>query len=424
MYLPTKVVINIYFCCHIYQQSICRHIFLWDLFSNFAVKITSLHNHMTIRRALGLCWLLLTSISLWANEFVVVIDPGHGGKDAGAVGSKAKEKDINLGVALQLGDLIKKNMKDVKVVYTRSTDVFIPLQERADIANRASGDLFISIHTNSVDLKSRNRSTAAGASVYTLGFKKSEENLAVAMRENSVIKLEEDYTTTYQGFDPSSAESYIIFEMSQNMHMEQSIQAAMAVQNELISSAGRKDRGVRQANFWVLFKTAMPSMLIELDFISNPQSEKYLASSAGQKSLAKAIFNGVKAYKTSTERQGATSATVAQRSSTTAPLQDKKEAPSKRTSPSQSSTTASSSPTPKGAVVYKIQFLTAKGIINQGDSRLKGLAPVEYYVEGKIYKYTFGAYASTAEAQKALPKIRKKFADAFIIKTVDGQRVK
>lgn len=251
----------------------------------------------SISIALTVAFMSLTAAA--EEKFTVVIDAGHGGGDTGAVGIITREKDINLAVATKLGKLIEDNFKDVKVVYTRRNDTFVTLQGRADIANKAGGDLFISIHANSIDKKARNYRTVAGASVYTLGFRRTEENLAVAMRENSVMKLEADYSTVYEGFDPSSTESYIIFEMSRNKHVEQSVAAAQAIQQELVATAGRRDRGVRQANFWVLFKTSMPAVLVELDFICNPVQEKYMASNKGREKMAQAIFNGFREYKRS-----------------------------------------------------------------------------------------------------------------------------
>lgn len=232
-----------------------------------------------------------------ARDFVLVIDPGHGGKDVGARGAKAYEKNINLAVAKLFGEKVKRECKDVKVVYTRSDDSFVSLKDRADIANKANGDLFVSIHVNSVSNKSKVRRTINGAEVYTLGLHKSEDNLSVAMRENSVMALEADHSETYQGFDPESSESYIIFELSQSRHMDQSIEMAELVQDALVTGAGRGDKGVRQAGFWVLWATSMPSILIELDFICNPTQEKYLASKAGQEALADAIFDGFMTYK-------------------------------------------------------------------------------------------------------------------------------
>ncbi len=239
----------------------------------------------------------LSCIGAQARDFVLVIDAGHGGKDVGARGVKTNEKSINLAVALALGERIKKECKDVKVVYTRRDDSYLSLKERSDIANDAGGDLFISIHVNSLPKKSKVRKTYHGAEVYTLGLHKSEENLEVAMRENAVIELESDYKEKYSGFDPSKDESYIIFEMAQKRNLGESIRVAGDAQNELVNSSGRANRGVRQAGFWVLWATSMPSVLVELDFISNPTQETYLASKAGQKKLADALYDAFIEYK-------------------------------------------------------------------------------------------------------------------------------
>ncbi len=350
--------------------------------------------------ALLLCWHPLTFATAKKN-FTVIIDAGHGGHDSGAPGSFTNEKSINLAVALELQKLLKSD-KDINVVLTRQTDRFVTLQGRADMANRADGDLFISIHTNSVDKKAKNRSTVHGAAVYTLGLDKSNDNLAVAMRENSVMKLENDYSTTYQGFDPTSAESYIIFEMSQNRHMRQSLQAARYVVEELAATAGRKNNGVRQANFWVLLKTAMPAMLVELDFICNPNEEKFMASASGQRRLAEAIYNGVKTYRAKTSaKQGPEPDTV-------------------RLSPNH----AASKNKNDSEVVYKIQFLTIPKKLPEGSREFKGLSPVESYFDRGMRKYTFGSYQSTSDAAADLKKVKALFPDAFIIKTRGGERIK
>lgn len=229
------------------------------------------------------------------KKFTVVIDAGHGGKDIGATDNGVMEKNINLKVAKQLEGLIKKKLKNVKVVMTRDDDTYLTLQQRADKANKSQGDLFISIHTNSVDKRNKNRKTVAGSSVYTLGLHKDENNLQVAMRENSVIELENDYEQKYSGFDPQRDESYIIFEMAQKKNLSQSIRFAESVEKELVAS-GRQNRGVHQAGFWVLWATSMPSVLVELDFICNPESAKYMTSDSGVKELAQAIFNAVEVY--------------------------------------------------------------------------------------------------------------------------------
>lgn len=230
------------------------------------------------------------------KPFTVIIDAGHGGKDFGAIDNGTNEKEINLGVALKLGELIKKNLKNTKVIFTRSDDTFKTLQERADIANKAKGDLFISIHTNSIDKTNKNRTSVAGSSVYALGLHKDSNNMSVARRENSVIELENDHDTKYQGFDANKDESYIIFEMAQKKNLSKSIRFANDVQQQMVKVANRRDRGVHQAGFWVLWATSMPAVLIELDFICNPVSAEYLASTEGQQKLAEAIFNAVKAY--------------------------------------------------------------------------------------------------------------------------------
>ncbi|MCM1139572.1 MAG: N-acetylmuramoyl-L-alanine amidase [Duncaniella sp.] len=361
-----------------------------------------------------------------AKEFVVVIDPGHGGKDAGALGKKTNEKTVNLEVATRLEKLLTSNMDDVKVYMTRSNDTFVPLQGRADFANGKNADIFISIHANSVDAKSPVRNTVNGAAVYTLGLKKSDTNLSVAMRENSVMKLEPDYSTTYQGFDPSSAESYIIFEMMQHKNLDQSITLAEHVQNQLVRTAGRKNNGVRQAPFWVLVRTSMPAILVELDFICNPTMEKFMASSSGQDKLAKAIYNGVERYRNASAHKPDKS-----------PKSGKTENPQKTakesdygTDPQQSENETKTkslpevSDTPTGTVVYKIQFLISHKKLQKNDKRLNGLSPVEFYKDGGNYKYTFGAYKSISQANKELTKVKKKFPDAFVIKTHDGKRIK
>lgn len=232
------------------------------------------------------------------KKFTVVIDAGHGGKDIGATDNGLKEKDINLKVAKQLESLIKKKMKNTNVVMTRDNDSFLTLQERVDKANNAQGDIFVSIHTNSVDKRNRNRKNIAGSSVYTLGLHKDENNLEVAMRENSVIELESNYEQKYSGFDPQRDESYIIFEMAQKKNLSHSIQLADLIEKELVAS-GRENRGVHQAGFWVLWATSMPSVLIELDFICNPSSAKYMGSDKGAKELAEAIFKAIQKYEDS-----------------------------------------------------------------------------------------------------------------------------
>lgn len=230
------------------------------------------------------------------DKLTIVLDPGHGGKDFGACENGAKEKDINLAVALKLRDLIEKQLKDIEVVMTRSKDVYLTLQERADVANDAGGDLFMSIHVNSIDKKNPKRTVTHGSSVYVLGLHRDQDNMKVAMRENSVIELESDYKEKYSGFDPSKDESYIIFEMAQKRNLGESIRVAADAQNELVNTAGRANRGVRQAGFWVLWATSMPAVLVELDFICNPQAVKYMTSDSGVDQLAYSLLNSIKKF--------------------------------------------------------------------------------------------------------------------------------
>lgn len=230
------------------------------------------------------------------DRLTIVLDPGHGGKDFGACDNGAKEKEINLAVAKKLRDMIEKNLKEVKVVMTRSTDVYLTLQERADIANEAGGDLFMSIHVNSVDKKNKRRQSIEGSSVYVLGLHRDQDNMSVAMRENAVIELESDYKEKYSGFDPSKDESYIIFEMAQKRNLGESIRVAGDSQNELVDTGGRANRGVRQAGFWVLWATSMPAVLVELDFICNPESVKFMTSEKGEDKLAASLYNSIKKF--------------------------------------------------------------------------------------------------------------------------------
>ena len=256
-----------------------------------------------IRKSRIVCILLLTFLFIFPisinaadkKKFVVVIDAGHGGSDTGAIENGVREKDINLQVALKLGALINKKLKDTEVIYTRDNDRFISLQNRADIANKAKADLFISIHCNSVDRSNKNRANVLGATTYVLGHHKDSANLEVARRENAVVELDSDDSSHYAQFNPDDTESNIIFQMTQKKNFQNSVRFASDVQKEM-AAAGRYSRGVQQAGFWVLWSTAMPAALIELDFICNPAQASYLSSKEGQDKLAGAIFNAVKNY--------------------------------------------------------------------------------------------------------------------------------
>ena len=371
---------------------------------------------------MSICWGLLTSmpctVSAKAKDFVVVIDAGHGGHDPGAIGKISKEKTINLNVALKLGRQIKSNCPDVKVIYTRDKDVFIPLDRRAEIANNAKADLFISIHTNALP----NNRIAQGASTWTLGLAKSEANLAVAKRENSVILYESDYRTRYAGFNPNSAESYIIFEFMQDKYMSQSVHLASLVQKQFRNTCRRVDRGVHQAGFLVLKASAMPSILIELGFISTPAEERYLNSEAGIASLANGIFRAFLTYKREQE--------IRLNGSSRTPLPEDVPAPPAQANEAETDTaSAKTEPTPHKATtgqaetVFKIQILTSGRPLPKGDKRLKGLENVEYYKEKGLYKYTCGASTDYNQVLRTKRGIADKFKDAFIIAFRDREKI-
>jgi len=226
----------------------------------------------------------------------IVIDAGHGGKDPGAVNGKTYEKDIVLAIALKLGKLIKNNLKDVRVIYTRDSDEFIELFERANIANRNKANVFISIHCNTGPLEKM-----IGTETYAMGIEKNGSNLEVSKRENSVVILEENYLAKYDGFDPNSPEAHIIFSLYQNAYLDQSLNLASKVENQMKLRARRNSRGVKQAGFLVLWKTAMPSILIETGFISNPDERKYLCSDSGQTNIANSVFKAFKEFKSELE---------------------------------------------------------------------------------------------------------------------------
>lgn len=264
---------------------------------NKSVRLATNMNHKHIVSLLRIsvfivAFFCISEVGAQNSKFTVVIDAGHGGHDPGAMGKISREKDINLAVSLQLGELIATNYNDVKVVFTRTTDKYLTLQERADIVNNNHADLFICIHTNSAQSTS-----AYGTESFTLGLAKSKGNLDVAMRENSVMLLEDDYKSKYKGFDPTSVDSYIMFEFMQDKYIDRSISIASDIQSHFKNYANRSDRGVRQAGFWVLYRSACPSVLIELGFISNAAEEKFLASSGGQKQLAESIYKAFVSFK-------------------------------------------------------------------------------------------------------------------------------
>lgn len=365
-------------------------------------------------KTLLLGFFLLTASGLPAQDFTVVIDAGHGGHDPGAVGKISKEKDINLNVALRLGKLIEKNCRDTKVIYTRRKDVFVKLDRRAEIANNAKADLFISIHTNSL----KNNRTVQGPSTWTLGLAKSDANLEVAKRENAVILYEDDYQTRYAGFNPNSAESYIIFEFMQDQYMEQSVQLASLVQKQFKNSCKRTDRGVHQAGFLVLKASAMPSILVELGFISTPEEERFLNSEKGVQTLAQGIYEAFCTYKNGQmKRKGKASAGQREQTNGTTT-----ETNVETTEQTVTKTTGRTSSRTSEKTVFKIQFMASDQELKPADKRFKGLSPVEWYRENGLYKYTYGATEDYNEALRMKKTVTTKFKDAFIIAFRNGKK--
>ena len=323
----------------------------------------------------------------------VVIDAGHGGKDAGAVGKKGKEKDITLAVAKKTGEYIKQKYPDVKVLYTRTSDVFVELNERAKVANNNNADLFISIHCNSV----ANAPKTNGVETFIMGEHRNNANLDVAKRENASILYENDAQDNYDGFDPNSTEAYIAFSFLQSEYKQHSLELAELVQNELVYKARRGDRGVQQAGFLVLYKTAMPSILIELGFISNPTEEQYMMSAEGQDVLASAIYRAFGKYKAHYEKES---------------VELKQEVASKKNSIKNT----------KG-VVYRVQFTTSNAPVENPEKVYKDLQDVDYYEHNGLYKYTAGCFTNETEAIKYKREITKKgYKGAFVVKFEDGTR--
>lgn len=395
-----------------------------------------------------LCMLVLTATG--ANRrFTLVIDPGHGGHDAGALGAISKEKNINLSVALQFGKYVERNMPDVRVVYTRKTDVFIPLKERANIANRANADLFISVHTNALPAGK----IARGFETYTLGMHRAKDNLDVAMRENSVISMEKGYQQTYQGFNPRSSESYIIFEFIQGKNMERSVELARNIQRKVCSGANRPDKGVHQAGFLVLRETSMPSCLIELGFITTADEERLLNDASRVDDIARGIYEGFAQYRNKYDKSisvpyraaDTESVPVAKIVSDTKQEKDERRAEEADTAPrrtvKQVETRATKAKTVQqnrrqnqqdkpvqqkanvaDAPVFKLQIFVSNRTLRKGDAHFKGETGYDSYQEGNMVKYTMGASTNYNEIFRLRKTLAEKFPEAFIIAFKNGKK--
>ncbi len=378
------------------------------------------------------------------RKFVLVIDAGHGGRDAGALGKYSKEKNINLNVALAFGKYVERNNPDVKVVYTRKTDVFVPLYERAEIANRNKADLFISIHTNALE---RGR-VARGFETYTLGDGRSnatKTNLEVAKRENSVILLEENYEQHYVGYDPNSPESNIMFEFVQDRNLTKSIEFAKMLQKNVCRAASRPDKGVHQSNLAVLRLTSMPACLVELGFITTADEEALLNDRNRLDQMAVGIYNAFVEYKNKNYNgisvpyrtdSPMLPETPAQEPANTAETQDdvsarqqpEPQTVAETTPQQQEQQTAAPQPEPQpaasadGRPVFKIQILVSSLNLKDGDAHLKGLTGCERYEENGMQKYTYGASENYNEIYRLRKQILDKFPEAFIIAFKDGRK--
>ena len=352
----------------------------------------------------------------------IVIDAGHGGEDPGALGSKCKEKDITLSVALELGKLISENCPDVDVFYTRKTDVFIPLYNRSKIANDKHADLFISIHCNSSDNRSAN-----GVETFVMGLHKTESNLEVARKENAAMLLEKDYKNTYGDFNPNSPESYVIFSLYSNAYLESSVQLASKVQKNLLKCTHFRDRQVQQAGFWVLHKVAMPSILVELGFISNKTEEAQLIDPTFQKALAASLCNAFIEYKNQVEGNTASLISVPETKKPKAEepaqvKQEEKTAVSDNANLKPVEEPVAKTETETG-VVFKVQIFALPEKLGSNDPKYAGLKNVDKYFEGNLWKYTVGSEKKFSDIQTVLKKTKEKFPDAFVIAFKDGQKI-
>ncbi len=342
----------------------------------------------------------------------VVIDAGHGGKDPGAMGLRSREKDIALSIALKAGKYISENFPDVEVIYTRKTDEFIELYRRAEIANEQHADLFISIHCNS------SKSTKPyGAETYVMGLHKTNANLEVAKTENAAILYEEDYSKKYDGFDPNSPEAHIIFSLYQNAYRSYSLKLASLTQSQIVDRSSRFDRGVKEAGFWVLYKTAMPGILIEAGFISNKEEEKYLASEIGQTVIASSVYRAFREYKTWVASQGGKPVEDVDHGKSEIATDDEvspKSIVEENQNPSQQ----------ESDVVWRVQVASSPEKISIKSKKFKGLKDVFEYEHQRMFKYTAGAFSTPESAKKYMSEVRKLgFKDAFVVPFYNDHRI-
>lgn len=415
----------------------------WIFFYKFAYCLENKHHlPMNLKRnILMLAVMLLALITeVGAKEFTLVIDAGHGGHDTGAPGKFSKEKDINLKTALAFGKYVEKNCPDVKVIYTRKKDVFVELKDRAGIANKAKADLFISIHTDALE----NNSVARGMTTYTLGMHRAKDNLDVAQRENSVILIEKNYKETYQGFDPNSAESYIIFEFMQDKNMQRSVDLATFIQNKTCQAADRPSRGVKQAGFLVLRETSMPSCLVELGFITTPAEEKLLNEDVTIDNIAKGIYNAFVEYKKKYDNNitvpyKAEEPTInivdvvpsqekkeevrAEKPDKTVKAEEKEEGKKKKEEEEKEKTLYVASGDNAGVPVFKVQILATDKPFKKGDAHFKGRTDYNQYTENGMTKYTIGETTDYNEILRLKSELQAAFGDCFVVAFKEGQKM-
>jgi len=342
--------------------------------------------------------IMTVMISAWMpsdpseKQWVIVIDPGHGGKDPGALGTISREKNINLAIALKTGEYLEKNLNNVKVLYTRKTDVFVELRDRPEFANKNKADLFISIHSNWIS-----KSSIKGAETWIMGPAQDEQNLEVAMKENEVILLEDDFSEKYEGFDPKSPESYIMFTVMQNTFKEQSTQLASSIQRQFRERAGRIDRGVKQAGFWVLYMTTMPSVLVETGFLTNSEEEKYLNSKEGQDYLASAIYRATRDYINEVDKMTNISSSA---QNELAPAPD---------------FSAGETDFPGDGIKFMVQIAISAEKKPIVPANFKGLKDVVEIPSNDIFKYASGSFDNYAPAAEYRKTIGTLYPDAFVI---------
>jgi len=337
------------------------------------------------------------SVNRKEKGWVIVIDAGHGGKDPGALGSISREKDINLAIALKTGEYIQKNINNVTVIYTRKNDSTVELRDRPKIANKANADLFISIHTNSSDSRK-----VMGAETWIMGHAKDQANLEVAMTENSVMLQEDDYSTKYEGFDPKSAESYIAFSLTQKVFQDQSTDLALKIQTQFRERVNRNDRDVKQAGFWVLYNTKMPSVLVETGFITNPAEEKYLNSKEGQDYLASSIYRACRDYLNEVDSKSGVN------------TGGKKDSNHKND-------TLTLLNSDSDEILFMVQVKTSSSKTEIKPENFKGLKDISEINVNDHFKYATGSFTDYSAAVEYRKKIESIYPDAFVIAVKDNK---